>query len=152
MLGAKIIARLLIIHGKSYVEKFATKTGGFVIMQHRLKRWWNVSTIWPICFAILFNVDVRQLDFERPFDLYNLLDMFSADEKTEVVNPGIIPVIMSLLSSGLQAIVRDEDDPESPSASHSTDQNWLSPAHPVRPKHARKRSMSLGAEIASIGS
>ena len=96
--GTKILARLLIIHGSGYVSKFAGKTGGFAIMRHRLKRWWDLPTLWPICFSILFARDVADIDFERPFELFSLLETFS---NCKVVYPNVLPVITSMLQSGL---------------------------------------------------
>ena len=114
MLSTKILGRVLTVNGSSYVDKFSSKTGGFVIMQHRLKRWWHVPQIWLVCFAILFGCDIWRLDFRKPFDLYALLSNFPpADVK--VVYPGVIPVLMAMLQNGLKSIMQDQTDPESPS-------------------------------------
>ncbi len=52
--GCKILARLLVTHGSSYTAKFGSKTGGFWIMAQRLKHGWDIPTLWPIVFCILF--------------------------------------------------------------------------------------------------
>jgi beige protein homolog 1 len=151
VLGVKILARLLIAHGSGYVNKFATKSGGFVVMRHRLKRWWNIPTIWPICFAILFNHDVAQIDFGRPFELYSLLEMFSAHGTAKVVYPEVFPVIASMLQNGLKTIVMDQKNPDSPLRERDNGgSDSLRPNEPT-PKHTRRRSMSLDVELATLG-
>jgi beige protein homolog 1 len=150
-LGVKILARLLVTHGPGYVNKFATKTGGFVVMRHRLKRWWNIPTIWPICFAILFNHDVSRIDFARPFELYSLLETFSANGTAKVVYPEVFPVIASMLQNGLKTIVTGQRDPDSPLRERGNgDSSSLRPRESA-PKHTRRRSMSLNVELASLG-
>jgi hypothetical protein len=108
VLATKILARLLIIHGSSYTKKFADKSGGFVIMRHRLKRWWHIPALWPICFAIMFGCDVGTMDLERPFDHFGFLDLFMSNGELTVVYPEILPVISGMLQSGLKATVVKE--------------------------------------------
>lgn len=114
ILATKILARVLVTNGSGYVEKFTDKTGGFITMRYRLKRWWNKTTLWTICFAILFGQDVANIDFGRPFDLYNLIAIFAADNTAKVANPQILPVLTAMLQNGLKSITKDQEDPESP--------------------------------------
>ena len=110
----KILSHVLIVNGSSYVEKFAERTGGFVIMKHRLKRWWNLKTLWLICFAILFGRDVATINFARRFDLYSLVETFAPVEMVHVVHPGMLQVIVAMLRNGLKSITKDQHDPDSP--------------------------------------
>jgi beige protein homolog 1 len=143
--GSKILARLLVIHGSSYVTKFATKTGGFAIMRYRLKRWFDIPTLWPICFSILFARDVADIDFERSFELFSLLENFS---NCKVVYPQVLPVIMSMLQHGMKDVLRHQDDPDSPLHDKG---NGKDPETTLNvPKSAsRRRSMSLTKELES---
>ncbi|KAL6157360.1 beige protein-like 1 [Exserohilum turcicum] len=111
-LGAKILARLLVLNGTHYVKKFADKTGGFILMKNRLRHWWNTPGIWTICFAVLFGRDVATIDFERDFDVFNLVDIFiahSPQSELRICYPEVFPVITAMLETGLRAIVRDRD-------------------------------------------
>ncbi|EEH21741.2 hypothetical protein PABG_03957 [Paracoccidioides brasiliensis Pb03] len=113
VLALTILARLLVTHGSSYTRKFADKSGGFVIMRRRLKRWWYIPALWPICFAILFGKDVGQLDLDRPFDHFGFLDLFNSTGETEelrVIYPEILPVIMGMLETGLKVTVAKESE------------------------------------------
>jgi len=114
ILATKILAHVLVTNGSGYVEKFTDKTGGFTIMQYRLKRWWNKTVLWTICFAILFGQDVANLDLGRPFNLYNLLATFGANNTAKATNPQILPVLTAMLQNGLKSITKEQDDPESP--------------------------------------
>lgn len=85
-------------------------------MQHRLKRWWNIPTIWRICFSILFGRDIAAINLERKFDLFSLLESFAPAGQTKVIYSEILPVLTAMLQSGLKAISKDQMDPESPLA------------------------------------
>ncbi|PBP15812.1 beige/BEACH domain-containing protein [Diplocarpon rosae] len=144
--GTKILARLLVIHGSGYVTKFASKTGGFAIMRYRLKRWWDIPTLWPICFGILFGRDVADIDLERSFELYSLLEPFN---DCKVVYHGILPVIMAMLQHGLKDVLRTQDDPDSPLTERRNGQDAPKTASglSVPPSANRRRSMSLTKEL-----
>ena len=144
-MGTKILARLLVIHGSSYVTKFTDKTGGFTIMRHRLKRWWDIPTLWPICFSILFNHDVADIDYERPFELFSLLESFGS---STVVYPNILPAIMAMLQQGLNSLLRNQDDPDSPLTDRGNGNSQ--PGGLLVPSTtSRRRSMSLTKDLES---
>lgn len=141
--GCKVLARLLVAHGTTYTSKFSGKTGGFFIMAHRLKRWWDIPTLWPICLSILFGHDVAEIDFERTFDFFSLIETFG---KSKVVHPEALPIITSMLQHGLKDVLKNQEDPDSPSGdrSPSMQTNSSSPPLTTRP---RGRSMSLLEEL-----
>jgi len=149
VLATKILARLLVVSGPSYVQKFVDKTGGIVVMQHRLRRWWNIPTIWPICFAILFGIDVGTIEFSRTFDLFTLLEMFASGSKVAVTYPAVLPVITSMLEQGLKAVTRDQSDPDSPLIERTNGKTPAITAGPATPTHTRQRSMTLKIETSA---
>lgn len=104
-LATKILARLLVVHGSNYVRKFADKSGGFVILQHRLKRWWHIRALWPVCFGILFGQDVGPVNIDHPFEGDTFLDLFAPVETVKIVIPEVIPVIVGMLQSGLKSVL-----------------------------------------------
>lgn len=93
------------VHGNSYTKKFADKSGGFVIMRYRLKRWWRIPALWPICFSILFGQDVAQIDLNKPFDQFSFSDLSYAAGELNVFFPEVLPVITGMLQSALKATV-----------------------------------------------
>jgi hypothetical protein len=140
--GAKILARLLVSHGAAYTTKFSSKSGGFTIMAYRLKRWWDIATIWPICFSILFGYDVAGIDFDRNFDFFSLIETFGG---CKVIYPEALPIITSMLQHGLKEVLRHAEDPDSPSDNRDTHPTTNETgASPTRP---RARSMSLLQEL-----
>jgi len=149
VLASKILARLLVVSGPSYVQKFVDKTGGNVVMQHRLGRWWNIPTIWPICFALLFGIDVGTIDFSRAFDLFSLLEMFAPGSKAVVTYPVILPVITSMLENGLKAVTRDQSDPDSPLVEKANGKTPANTAGPATSTHTRQRSMTFNVETSA---
>ena len=121
VLASHILARLMVINGTSYVQNFVAKTAGIAVMQHRLKRWWQVPAIWLICFAILFGKDETSIDKEGPLDLHNMLELFGDNGKARVVYPDMLPVITSMLQVGLRALTPDQTDSDSPFMEEDSD-------------------------------
>jgi hypothetical protein len=145
VLGAKILARVLVINGTSYVKKFADKTGGFTLMKNRLRHWWNTPGVWTICFAILFDRDVATIDFERDFDVFNLVDIFimrSPQSKLKICHPEIFAVISAMLDTGLRTIVRDREIQRAENDSKNGEATVT---------RGRRRTMSLNAEQPVVG-
>ena len=138
--GTKIIARLLVIHGPAYVSKFADKAGGFTIMRFRLKKWWSLSVLWPLCFSILFGRDIADTNFDKPVELFSLLESFSSGK---VVYPAVLPVLTTMLQRGLKDVLMHQDDPDSPRGNGEDQVPIL--AVPIN----RRRSTSLTTELGS---
>jgi hypothetical protein len=149
VLATKIIARVLVTNGTSYVNKFTEKTGGFVIMRHRLKRWWHMKPIWISCFTVLFGKDVAMVDFNRPFDLYSLLDTFAPNAK--VLNPQVLPVLTAMLQNGLKSVTKDQADPDSPSTEPAISGSSITASAEQGQGETRKRSVSLRFNIPLLG-
>ncbi|KAF2758334.1 beach-domain-containing protein [Pseudovirgaria hyperparasitica] len=145
--GYKILARLLVTNGPTYVKKFSEKTGGVWILRQRLRIWWNIPSVWVISLAILFGLDISKVDLERKFDLFNLSELFSPAEKVQIVYPEFIPVVGALLETGLRTVVKDPNHGgQNPTGSVSE-----SLAIESESSNTRKRSMSLLQEIAAHG-
>ncbi|PKS09441.1 hypothetical protein jhhlp_004056 [Lomentospora prolificans] len=139
--GCKVLARLLVSHGPGYTSKFAVKTGGFIIMGDRLKRCWDIPTLWPICFSILFGYDVAEIDFDRNFNFFNLIDIFG---KSKIVYPDVLPVIGGMIQRAIKDVVRQQSHPDSPHVGvqqHTADEASKKPTGQER--RARARSMDL---------
>lgn len=124
-------------------------------MQHRLKRWWNIPTIWRICFSILFGRDIAAIDLERKFDLFSLLESFAPAGQTKVIYSGILPVITAMLQSGLKAISKDQNDPDSPLVDRSNSIPSASSESITESIKSSKllfpRLLTLGIEVGSLG-
>ncbi|KAH7063205.1 hypothetical protein B0J12DRAFT_641803 [Macrophomina phaseolina] len=145
----RILARLLVIQGPHFVKKF-TRDGGFTNLKHRLKAWWNTPPVWTICFAILFGADVGKINFERDFDLYNLMDAFSSNGQITIAYPDIFPAMTAMLETGLRVVVKQQEALERPATSQGENGNDAKGPTPSPPKATgRKRSMSLESELAS---
>ncbi|ORY55300.1 WD repeat and FYVE domain-containing protein [Pseudomassariella vexata] len=144
--GCKILARLLVAHGSSYTGKFAGKTGGFSIMAHRLKRWWDIPTIWPLCFSILFGYDIAEIDFEKSFDFFSLIETFG---KSKITHPDALLIITSMLQHGLKDVLKNAEDPNSPSGDRDFSRSIDERLQSSMPPRSRQRSMSLMKELES---
>ena len=106
----KILARVLVLNGPSYVKKFSdpNKNSGFLVLKNRLRRWYHVPALWVICFAIFFGVDIAKVELDRRFTVDTLLAALGFD-KLAIVNPEIFPVVAAMLSTGLKKVLQDID-------------------------------------------
>nr|ACN54332.1 beige/BEACH domain protein [Epichloe festucae] len=109
--GCRVLARLLITHGSGYTSKFAAKSGGFIIMANRLKRFWGNPKLWPICFSILFGYDAANITMDQGVDPNSLLALFS---KRKVAYPESLVIITAMLQHGLKDTMKRQDNPGSP--------------------------------------
>lgn len=112
ILATQILARLVVVIGSGYSKKFAEKSGGYIILEHRLKRWWDVPALWPICLSIFFGVDHALLNLDKPLDPSELLRAFLIEGDVKVVFPDMLPVIVNMLKSGLRNFTMASDAQE----------------------------------------
>lgn len=141
--GCKILARLLVTQPAGYASKFSTKTGGFWIMAHRLKQWWDISTLWPILFSILFGYDVANINFDKSFDFFSLLEIFG---NNRVVVPDVLPVMTAMLQHGLRDVLKYQDDPDSPAGEQEPSKGSSAGLEAIQTR-PRARSMELGQAL-----
>ena len=104
----------MVINGSSYVQNFVAKTAGIAVMQHRLKRYWQIPAVWLICFAVLFGKDVASIDMETPFDLHHVLETLVGNGQARVAYPDMLPVLTSMLQVGIRALTQDQTNSDSP--------------------------------------
>lgn len=112
-------------------------------MASRLKRFWDMPTLWPICFSILFGYDVSEIDFDRNFDFFSLLELFG---KRKVVYPDSLLVVTAMLQHGLKDVMRHQDDPDSP-ASNTSSFNILKKQPSAQDIRPRASSMDLATAL-----
>ena len=129
VLATKILARVLVTNGPSYVEKFDDKTGGFTIMRYRLRRWWSVDALWSLCFATLFGQDATTIDLHPVVDIYSLMAAFTTTGPLKIVYPGVFPVIIAMLENGVRYNSKRQKNHVSPleTTNHGVQQHGTDP-------------------------
>jgi beige protein homolog 1 len=108
-------------------------------MANRLKRFWDIPTLWPICFSVLFGYDVAEIDFEQDFNLTGLVGIFG---QKKVVYPESLQIVTSMLHHGLNDVLRHQTDPDSPATTLSVADDGTKTASPQE-RRPRARSMDL---------
>ncbi len=144
--GCKILARLLIAHGSTYTAKFANKSGGFTIMADRLKKFWDVPTLWAVCLSILFGYDVAEIDFGRDFDFFSLVNIFG---KRKIAYPESLQIITSMLQHGFKDVMQHQEDDHVPSADPRVNsiESKAQASLPITEGRQRARSMDLAEAL-----
>lgn len=129
-----ILSRLLVVHGETYIRKFGSKSGGFIIMRLHLQKWWHISALWPLLLAILFDHDITSIELKTPLKLSFLLETYAPKGEAKAVYPDVLPVITAMLAKGLQVVSHQQDVLNS-SVNDSSD-NDSGTQTPVRSKSA----------------
>jgi hypothetical protein len=74
-------------------------------MGSRLKRWWNIATLWPLCLTLLFGLDVAEVDLDAATEHSSLLETLISKNYVKVVFPEVLPVIIGMLETGMNNTV-----------------------------------------------
>lgn len=107
VLATKILARLIVVHGSGYSKVLAEKSGGYTIMGRRLKRWWTIPAVWLSCFAILFGIDIAEIDVDT-VGYFGLPDFLLSAQHRKVAFPEVLPVLTELLRCGISEVITGE--------------------------------------------
>ncbi|KAL4979500.1 hypothetical protein BDW66DRAFT_148239 [Aspergillus desertorum] len=110
VLASRILARVLVINGSTYNKRFREKSNGYIIMRGCLRRWWNIPILWPLCFSVLFGLDLGTTMADRPFDNASLWRLLIADE-VKIRFPEIFPIITDMMRSALRKSILALRDP-----------------------------------------
>ncbi|KAL5052016.1 hypothetical protein BDW71DRAFT_3705 [Aspergillus fruticulosus] len=112
VLASRILARVLVTNGSTYNKRFSEKNNGYIIMRGCLRRWWNIPILWPLCFSVLFGLDLGTTMADRPFDNSSLCRVLMTNE-VKVCFPEIFPVITDMMRSALKKTIKAHGDPHS---------------------------------------
>ncbi|KIW04511.1 hypothetical protein, variant [Verruconis gallopava] len=105
VLTTRLLFRVLVIQGPEYTKRYAEKYGGFTILKHKLKFWWNTPALWTLCFALMFRIDPALISLDQDFNLFTLMDIFSRSQ-LQVANPEVMIVITGMLEYGLHELIQ----------------------------------------------
>lgn len=108
-------------------------------MASRLKRFWDVSELWPICFCIMFGHDVAELDLHENYDLSSLMSKFN---NRKVTYPDSLVIITSMLQQGLKDIITQQDDQDVAPSNLGSSQASLKGLAIIETRH-RAKSVDL---------
>ncbi|KAF3933653.1 hypothetical protein ABW20_dc0101023 [Dactylellina cionopaga] len=140
----KILARILVVHGQSYIAKFGGKTSGFVVLRRRLRKWWRVPEIWMSAFSVFLGIDIAKVDLSQPLVLYHLINTFMFDDKDgRFICSDMWAVIATMLKTAVNDITKSQQE----AARIATPKNKLLDPGDAEKKHNRRRSLSLDTQL-----
>ncbi|KAK3719916.1 Beige protein-like 1 [Vermiconidia calcicola] len=108
----RILCRSLAALGPEFKSPFVEKNGGFITLKSRLKTFWKSPIVWISCFAIMFGRTPPKSGLNQDFTVFAMVDLFSADDELQVVNPEMLPTIMAMLEAGLRHVVQQNEPPD----------------------------------------
>ncbi|RVD82445.1 uncharacterized protein DFL_006872 [Arthrobotrys flagrans] len=140
----KILARILVVHGQSYISKFAGKTSGFLVLKRRLRKWWRVPEVWMSAFSIFLGVDIAKVDLTQPLVLYHLINTFKFDDKDgRFICSDMWAVIATMLKTAVNDITKSQQE----AVRIQAPKNRLLNPEDAEKKHNRRRSLSLDTQL-----
>lgn len=113
-------------------------------MASRLRKLWDVPTLWPICLSILFGYDVSEIDFGRDFDFSSLVDIFG---KRKVAYPDSLQILTSMLQHGFKEVLRHQEDPDSPAKTSIAKEGLTQSSASNSTGRPRAKSMDLAETL-----
>ncbi|CAG8486905.1 4172_t:CDS:10 [Ambispora leptoticha] len=147
--AARILARLFHSQGSTYITKFRTTSEGFIVMQKLLPQWWYLTQLQQTLFAMLFGRDICDVPMDLPFDLFALVNIYKGqDERTYIQCPDVMPIILSMMKEGIDAIVQLSREIEDNTLIRGrTQDDSLLQTDKRRLKSHRRKSRSLTREV-----
>ena len=123
VLATRLLACLLASQGTAYLTKFIHKTGGFLILKRRLRRWYNLTDCWKSCFAIFSGRHILPRN-EREPSIETLVHQFDTKRNRCVPVAEALPVILTMLARMLKGMYQEErgQELESPQEPTEVDQ------------------------------
>lgn len=107
VLGARLLSKLLVSQGPSYVERFRSSSQGFVIMSSLIPRHWNLLEIHTSMLMLAFGIDPTDVPIHVPFDLATLCSVFKPDHQRLVSGvPEGLTMVLSMLREMVQLMSR----------------------------------------------
>ena len=100
----RILSRLLLLQGPSYLLKFEETTRGMMILGRRLKKWWFLDTVWIACFAIMVGIDPLSLPNHGSADISDILKAILTVSKGGIYCETIFSVMASMLEAALSTV------------------------------------------------
>ncbi|KAL4866799.1 hypothetical protein BDV12DRAFT_129529 [Aspergillus spectabilis] len=118
VMASRILARVIVTSASNYNKRFNEKNGGYIIMRGCMRRWWSIPAMWPICFSILFGLDLGTLMADKPLDNESLSEIFKGGS-ISVPFPEIFPVITDMMQSAMRKCVMANGDSNSLELDHT---------------------------------
>ncbi|CAM0141774.1 unnamed protein product [Umbelopsis sp. WA50703] len=106
VLALRILSRLLVTQGQTYLLKFRTASDGFLIMQKLLRYHWNVLHVHETLLATLFGIDIAEMPLEPVSDLSRVMDLHSQRASRQVPIPDILMVELSIIEYAMKRQLR----------------------------------------------
>lgn len=108
----RLLSRLLVLHGSSYVVKFNDATHGFLILKKKLNKWCSLDVVWNCSFSIIFGIDPLELS---PIDHFNGPRIIALLAERKVENL-YCPEMFSVIAAMLEYALRATANPRSPTS------------------------------------
>ncbi|KAF7722919.1 hypothetical protein EC973_002599 [Apophysomyces ossiformis] len=107
VLAARILARLLVTQGPTYISKFRLASEGFLVMAELLPHYWNLLQLNQILLTAMMGIDIAGVPLQC--DSRQLNDRLRSAQ-TKFLIPDMILVIIALWKEGIKATNLEQMD------------------------------------------
>ena len=121
MSAFRILARVLVFSGSSYVDKFSEQTQGFSVLQMQLAKYWRIPSLWNMCLSILLGIDIADLKSEELHDPNHFLSNVLKSTSLRMNCVHVIPVILFMFEEGFRYVTQLPNDRGKPDETQSND-------------------------------
>ncbi|KAI8981097.1 hypothetical protein BDB01DRAFT_724328 [Pilobolus umbonatus] len=145
VLAARILGRLLITQGPTYINKFRTQSEGFIVLQTLLPAYWNLLQLHEALLAMMMGIDIAYYPLYPTFDINHLRTCLQNSKQTRMAIPDLLPVITSLWNEGRKVADVPILSAYPPSMRTSRNRSNSAVVYPI--KGHKKKEDSLSARI-----
>lgn len=102
VLALRILCRLLVTQGQTYLLKFRVGSDGMLVMQNLLRYHWNVFQVHEALIATLLGIDVADIPIQASADLSRIITLHTQNAHRQIAIPEIFRVELALIDDGMR--------------------------------------------------
>lgn len=112
VLASRIVSRILINQGPTYVNKFRQTSEGFTILTKLLPHYWHLVQLHQVLTITMMGADISLFPLHKTFDIEDLKLCLRSDSSKFMI-PDLLPIVIGLLKEGMaDALARTRKDAE----------------------------------------
>ncbi|KAG1351442.1 hypothetical protein G6F62_002976 [Rhizopus arrhizus] len=103
LLAIRILARLCVSQGTTYINKFRSMSEGLLVMRKLLPAYWNMPQLHETLVLIMMGIDVGDYPLQKYSGINNLRRCLQTNKDSKVIVPEILPIIADLWDEARKA-------------------------------------------------
>ncbi|CEG78631.1 hypothetical protein RMATCC62417_13208 [Rhizopus microsporus] len=104
LLAIRVLARLFISQGPSYVGKFKSASDGFLILRKLLPAYWNAAQIHETLILLMMGMDIADYPLQPFSGINGLRRCLQSDRDSKMIIPDVLPIVLNMWDEARKAV------------------------------------------------